>query len=185
MKRNFFMVALLFAVIATYAQVHVDFDKKVDFKKYKTFKFEPGKVIRKLGVQDTDNTFMNQYIDESVTKDLVAKGLSPTNDHPDLVITYLAGAREKREIQNYMSNPGFFPYAGFYGYGMGGWWGPGWNNFWVRNYEEGTVIIDIYDVKTAQLIWRAYAVSSINNFNEKRFVEKEIGKSFRHFPPRK
>lgn len=184
MKCKLFIAVLMLAAIAAEAQVHVDFDKGVDFKKYKTFKFEPGKVVRKLGVKDTSNTFMNQYIDEAVTKDLAAKGLRPSNSHPDVVITYLAGAREKQEVQNYMSTMGFYPYSGFYGYGMGGWWGPRWNNFWVRNYEEGTVIIDMYDAHTDQLIWRSYAVSSINKFNEKKFVEKQVGKSFKHFPPK-
>lgn len=182
MKRNTILALLLLTALASQAQVHVDFDKKVDFKNYKTFRFEPGKVIRKLGVRDTESTFLNQYIDEAVTKALVAKGLTPTTTHPDLVITYLAGAREKQQVQNYMTNPGFYPYSGFYG--MGGWWGPGWNNFWVRNYEEGTVILDIYDAHKTELVWRAYAVSSINNFNEKKFVEKQISKSLKHFPPK-
>src|SRR4030095_1198678 len=128
MKCKLVIALLMLTVIASEAQVHVDFDKKVDFKKYRTFKFEPGKVIRKLGVKDTRNTLMNQYIDETVTKDLAAKGLRPSNSHPDVVITYLAGAREKQEVQNYMSTLGFYPYSGFYGYGMGGWWGPRWNN---------------------------------------------------------
>jgi len=73
MKCKPFIAALMLTVIALEAQVHVDFDKNVEFKKYKTFKFEPGKVIRKLGVRDTTNTFINEYIDESVTKDLQQK----------------------------------------------------------------------------------------------------------------
>lgn len=179
------LLALMLTGMVADAQVHVDFDKQVDFKKFKTFKFEPGKVIRKLGVRDTIATFMNEYINEAVTKDLVAKGLSPSDTGPDLVITYVAGAREKQQVQNYMSNPGFYPYyGGFYG-GGGGWWGPQWNNFWVRNYEEGTVIIDIYDANKAQLIWRAFAVSSINNFNEQKFVNRQIAKAFKHYPPKK
>lgn len=175
----------MMAMLSLQAQVHVDYNRKIDFSKYKTFRFEPGKVIRRLGVRDTNTTFLDQYIDDAVTQDLVSKGLSPaTTGHADLVITYLAGAREKQEVQNYMMNSGFYPYSGFYGYGMGGWWGPGWNNFWVRRYEEGTVILDVYDARQAQLVWRAYAVSSINNFNEKKFVDREVHKSFKHFPPR-
>jgi hypothetical protein len=184
MKSRITIIALMLAVCVANAQVHVDFDKSVDFKKYKTFKFETGKVIRQLGVRDTTNVFLNQYIGEAITKDLVAKGLSPSDSNPDLIITYLAGAREKQEVQNYMSSPGFFyPYYRFYG--LNGWWGPQWNNFWVRNYEEGTIIIDIYDARTDQLIWRAYGVSSISNFNEQKFVSKEISKSFRHYPPQR
>jgi hypothetical protein len=174
---------LVLTVIVVQAQVHVDFDKKTDFSKYKTFKFESGKVIRQLGVKDTNTTFLDQYISQAITDDLKSKGLTPSETNPDLIITYLAGAREKQQVQNYMSNPGFFyPYYRFYG--LNGWWGPQWNNFWVTNYEEGTVIIDMIDAKTDQLVWRAYAVSSINNYNEQKFVSKEIGKSFKHFPPR-
>ena len=173
---------LLLTAVSVQAQVRVDYNKSIDFSKYKTFRFEPGKVIRKLGVRDTNTTFLDQYIDDAVTKDLISKGLSPTNGKAALVITYLAGAREKEEVQNYMMNPGFYPYSGFYGYG--GWWGPQWNNFWVHRYEEGTVIIDVYDAKQAQLVWRAYAVSSISKFNEKKFIGKEVHKSFKHFPPR-
>lgn len=182
MKRSLIIATLSLGMMTSSAQIHVDFNKEVNFKQYKTFRFEPGTVIRKLGVRDTDNTFMNQYIDKAVTKDLIAKGLTPSSNHPDLVITYLAGAREKQQVQNYMNGPGFYPYSGFYGFG--GWWGPGWNNFWVRNYEEGTIIIDVYDAKKAQLVWRAYAVSSINKFNEEQFVQKQVNKSFKHFPPK-
>lgn len=184
MKNKILSMLLLFATIASQAQVHVDFDKNVDFKKYKTFRFEPGKVIRQLGLNDTSAVFVNEYIEEAITKSLVSKGLTPSNQNADLVITFLAGAREKTQVQNYMSNYGYFPYSPFYSYGLGGWWGPGWNNFWVRNYEEGTVIFDVYDAKKPELIWRSYAVSSINNFNEKKFAEKEIARSFRHFPPK-
>ncbi len=183
MKNKLFIVALLLGAIGAQSQVHIDFDKKVDFTKYRTFKFEPGKVVRKLGLQDTTSTFMNQYIAEAITKDLATKGLTPTGKNPDLVITYVAGAKEKKEVENYMSGPGFYsPHSRFYG--RTGWWGPQWNNFWVNHYEEGTIIIDVYDAKRDQLIWRAYAVSPINNYNEQKFVNKEIAKSFKKYPPK-
>jgi hypothetical protein len=183
MKNRILLMVLMLAGLTATAQVHVDFDKKVDFKNYKTFKFESGKVIRKLGVTDTDNTFMDANVKAAITQDLQSKGLTASDSNPDLIITYLAGAREKQEVQNYISNPGFFyPYYRFYS--LGGWWGPQWNNFWVTHYEEGTIIIDVLDAKTDQLVWRAYAVSPINNYNEAKFVQKEVSKSFRHFPPK-
>lgn len=59
MKYKIFAALLVFAVTTTQAQNHVDFDKKIDFKTFKSFRFEPGRVIRKLGVRDTSNTFLN------------------------------------------------------------------------------------------------------------------------------
>jgi hypothetical protein len=120
MKSKILVMSWLLATITSQAQVHVDFDKNVDFRKYKTFRFEPGKVIRQLGVKDTSAVFVNKYIEEAITKSLVSKGLTPSNKNADLVITFLAGAREKTQVQNYMNNFGYFPYSPFYGYGMGG-----------------------------------------------------------------
>lgn len=184
MRWIFLMTMMTCMAASSQAQIRVDYDQSVDFSKYKTFRFEPGTVIRKLGVRDTTNTFLNQYIREAVTKDLEGKGLTPTTGKADLVITYMLGAREKQQVQNY--GPYYPYYGGFGGFGFmgwGGWWGPGWNTPYVRNYEEGTVVIDVYDAKEAQLIWRAYAVSSIDKFNEKKFVNKQIKKSFKKFPP--
>src|SRR5258708_2472159 len=183
MKSKLFIVALMLGAFGAQSQVHIDFDKKVDFTKYRTFKFEPGKVVRKLGLQDTTSTFMNQYIAEAITKKLTSNGLIRTGKTPDLVITYVAGAKEKQEMENSMSSPGFYSLQSRF-YGRGGWWGPQWNTFWVNRYEQGTIIIDVYDAKRDQLIWRAYAVSPINNYNEQKFVNKEIAKSFKKFPPK-
>ena len=185
MKSRILWMPLLWVAITSQAQIHVDFDQNVNFEKFKTFRFEPGIVIRQLGVKDTNAVFANEYVKDAITKTLVAKGLTPSNQNADLVITFLAGAREKTQIQNYTNNYGYYPYTPFYRYGMASWWGPGWNNFWVRNYEEGTVIFDVYDAHKPELVWRAYAVASINNFNEKKFVEREIARSFKHFPPKK
>ncbi len=179
------MMLLLLVAITSHAQVNVDFDKNVDFGKFKTFRFEPGIMIHQLGVKDNNTQSANQYIKEAITKRLVAKGLTPSNHNPDLVVTFLAGARDKTQVENYVNSYSYYPYTPFYGYGMNGWWGPRWNNFWVRKYEEGTVIFDVYDAHKPELIWRAYAVSSINNYNEKKFVNRQIEKSFKHFPPQK
>lgn len=175
---------LLFAGIASQAQIRIDFDKNVDFTKYKTFRFEPGIVIRQVGVKDPATEFASKYIGEAITKLLVTKGLAPSSEHADLVITFLAGAREKTQIQNYTNSYGYYPYTPFYRYGMAAWWGPRWNDFWTRNYEEGTVIFDVYDAKKPELIWRSYAVSAINNYNEKKFAQREVTKSFKQFPPK-
>jgi hypothetical protein len=65
-----------------------------------------------------------------------------------------------------------------------GWWSAGWNTWWVNEYEQGTLILDLYDTRTKQLVWRAYAVSTINNYNERKFVERVVTKALMQFPPR-
>ncbi|MCU0418080.1 MAG: DUF4136 domain-containing protein [Cyclobacteriaceae bacterium] len=174
--------ALCVLALASLAQVHVDYDRNVNFKGYKTYRFEPGRIIRQLGLQDTVSSLINQHVEAALSTQLRQKGLSESGTNPDLIVTFIAGAREKREIHNYLTTPGFFyPYYRFYS--LNTWWGPQWNNFWVDNYEEGTLIVDIIDSKTDHLIWRGYGVAPINRFNEEKFVERELGKLLKQFPP--
>lgn len=77
--------------------------------------------------------------------------------------------------------------------GFGGGWG--WRRFGgggfsaatttTETYKVGTVIIDLFDAKTKQLIWRASASDTLSNNSDKNIknLDKGIDKMFNHFPP--
>jgi hypothetical protein len=79
---------------------------------------------------------------------------------------------------------------GFYN-GMGG--GLGWGGFRdgsinisEQDYQAGTLVIDMYDAKTKQLLRRGTAGGTLSDKadkNEKK-LEKAVGKMFKDFPPR-
>jgi hypothetical protein len=79
---------------------------------------------------------------------------------------------------------------GFYN-GMGG--GLGWGGFRdgsinisEQDYQAGTLVIDMYDAKTKQLLWRGTAGGTLSDKadkNEKK-LEKAVAKMFKDFPPR-
>jgi hypothetical protein len=184
-KIALFVASLSLSAYASTAQTHVDYDRKVDFSKYRTFGFQPGRIIRDLDLPDTDSSLINKHVQEVVTAELTKKGLSPVAADADLSITFMAGAKQKQEMENAMTNQRF-------GYGWGnpywqyfavdGWWSAGWNDWWVNEYEQGTLILDIYDTRTKELVWRAYAVANINNYNERRFVERVVNRALMQFP---
>jgi len=183
------MMGAFFLSGCAISTVSVDYDKQVDFGKYRTFRFQPGHIVRDIGVHDTVSSLINIHMRRAVEAQLTAKGYQVVDSNPDFIVSYIAGAQEKEQIVNNMNNfgPMFGPYYGFYGMGMGGgWWGPMWNNTWSNNmyYEEGTLVIDVLDPKTNNLIWRSFAESVINNYNEAAFVEKEVTKSLKKFPDR-
>jgi hypothetical protein len=185
-KIALFVASLLAAATAATAQVNVDYDHKIDFSQYRTFRFEPGRIVRNLDLKDTDSSLINANVQQAVTAELSRKGLSPASAHADLTVTFLAGAKKKQEVENAMTDPGFgvgwgYPYGRYFA--AGGWWGAGWNTWWVNDYEQGTLILDLYDTRTKQLVWRAYAVSDISNYNEGKFVEREVTKALKRFPP--
>jgi hypothetical protein len=55
----------------------------------------------------------------------------------------------------------------------------------VSDYTEGTLLVDMYDTKTKQLIWRGTAVDEVKEKQDKR--EKQMAKAseklFKKFPP--
>ena len=82
-------------------------------------------------------------------------------------------------------------YDGFSG---GGW---GWRGFGgygnsfgdstttEHDYKEGTLVVDIFDAKLKQLIWRGSAEDALSESaakNEKN-LDKGVAKMFKEFPP--
>ena len=78
--------------------VRTAYDKIVNFAQYHSFAFQRGRIINRLGVPDTDNTLVDGRIRDAVVNQLSAKGLALNTQSPDLVVTYVAGARTKQEI---------------------------------------------------------------------------------------
>ena len=79
--------------------------------------------------------------------------------------------------------------------GFGGGWG--WRRFGgfddsfgdsttvEDDYKEGTLVIDLYDGKSKQLIWRGSAEDALSDkaSTNKKNLDKGVVKMFRMFPP--
>jgi hypothetical protein len=78
--------------------------------------------------------------------------------------------------------------------GVGGGWG--WRRFGrggfgdatttEHDYKVGTLVIDLYDVKTKQLIWRGRAQDTVSDkaTQTEKNLDKGVAKMFKAFPPR-
>jgi len=80
-------------------------------------------------------------------------------DHADFMVAYYVGLKEGYDVR-VMD----YGYPGFWGRGRFGWrWG--WpNNFdvWKIPYTDSTLIIDLIDGQTNQLVWRGFNTDTIN-----------------------
>jgi hypothetical protein len=110
---------------------------------------------------------------------MAEKGLTETSDHAELTVGYWAGARSRTEIEGM---PPYAPELGPYWYG--GWWGPGYTQWWARTYEEGTLVIDLVDQASHRLVWRAYARTEIRAPVSDQKVRDIVERAFKAFPPR-
>jgi hypothetical protein len=157
--------------------VSTDFDRAADFSRYHTFTFVGGH-IRVNGVPDDNNTLVKDRIESAVVAVMQAKGLARATENADLAVGYLAGAHTRTEIE---AMPPYAPGVGPYWYG--GWWGPGYTDWWTRTYEEGTLVIDLIDQTSHRLVWRAYARTEIQPPVSEQKVREVVEKAFKDYPP--
>ena len=182
MKRNIlFIIALIlvFSASSIAQKVKVDFDKNTDFSKYKTIEF--------LGWQDDIDQLLNDFdkkrIRESFKSEFESRNLEKDDENPDMVFSLYLVVSQKT------STTGYTNYYGGYGggYHRGGWgWGAGHSSttYTENDYLEGTMVLDVYDAKSKDLIWQSVATGTVNEKPEKRekSIPKTIKKLMKKFP---
>lgn len=163
---------LLFLLTAcSGVQVNIDHDPAVDFSQYQSYYWKLLPV--------TGNPLMDRRIVDWVDLELRAKGWRRVPEA--LAQTALAAdvtTRQEQQIHTF-HDP----------------WGPGWHGWgWggamaaqsqVISYEVGTLVLDLYDVKTKNAIWRGTAASTLSKKPAKlnQTLENGVRQMFEKFPP--
>lgn len=164
--------------------VKTDYDKNVNFAQYHTFAFQPGRLVSRLGTPDTNNTLVAGRIQNAVINQLTAKGLQPVTQNPDLVATYVAGAKTKQDIESMGPDPYNSPYfGGPFGFDRGAYFGAGYDQFYTNTYTQGTLILDLIDPRTKKLVWRAYVSGPVDQPDQKT-VSNAVAAALKNFPPK-
>ena len=150
--------------------VRADHDSKNDFGAYSAFAvFErQGKESRRPQM----SPLVDRRIAAAMAAELGAKGFDSTSPGgADFLVTFYTAVRRRVVINR----------AGGYGWGRWGWRG---GATWVNSYPEGTLVIDIIDRKTRQLVWRGVGEGAFTNTNPSDAkVAKRVGKILGSFPP--
>ena len=174
MKVKTLVVAGLALAVAggAWAQdVKVDFDKAASFGAIKTFSI-------KLGTAWGNEIQQKRVLDE-FTQALQEKGwtLAPTGQADAEVVVHGA-SQVKKDLNTF--------YSGMGGYGYRGWGGgTGTATTTVNEYLVGTLVVDIFDGKAKNLLWRGIAQDEASDKPEKNIkkVAKASDKLFKDFPP--
>lgn len=76
----------------------------------------------------------------------------------------------------------------YYGYGWG-YWGPAHTQTYVTAYNVGTIIIDIVDGSSNELVWRGIAQAEVHPQSSTDYrnqqIESAVRKILAQFPPKK
>ena len=164
-------IVLLFASTLSAQQVKTDYDRNVNFAQYKTFSWEQVKTKDPLDVD---------RIKSAVNAALTAKGWTRVDSGGDVSIVAMEITHEQQTLNTF--------YDGF----GGGW---GWRDFGgggfgeatttTNTYKVGTLVVDLFETKTKQLLWRGSSSDTLSNNSEKNIknLDKGVEKLFKNFPP--
>jgi Domain of unknown function (DUF4136) len=160
-----FALATVGAALAQH--VKTDFDHQANFAQYKTYSWQEIKPT---------NSLWDARIKSAVDAQLAAKGWTRVDSGGDATIVAIKTTQTQRTLQAF--------YDGF----GGGWrWrgfgGMGEATTTEQDYKEGTLVVDVYDAKTQQLIWRGSAEDTLSDKEAKNEKNLDVAKMFKSFPP--
>jgi hypothetical protein len=164
------LLPLMLVGCANY-NVQTDHDPTVDFSRYHTYFWKH--------LPDSGNALMDRRIVTAIDTQLLAKGWRKA---PEAAAqTALAASVATREAQQMMT------YHDNWGPAWQGWGrrGPVMSTTRVLTYQEGTLVLDLYDAQTKEAIWRGSAMHTVNKNPQKmtRIIEDGVREIFEKFPP--
>lgn len=173
------------SVPAAQAQhVNTDYDRKAPFTDYHTFS------IAKI---QTVNPLDKDILRTEIRRDLTFHNWHEVPKGGDVTITAIGGQNEAKQYQTFYDGLG--PGFGYGGYG--GWWGGGFgggfggggfgdNTTTVHEIPIGTLVVDMYDNHTHNLVFRGTSnEQDSDNMNKNSGkLQKAIDEMFYKFPPK-
>jgi len=160
---------LLLPTILSAQKVTTDFDHSANFAQYKSFMW-----IREPRMSDP---LMRRRVVDAINGQLTAKGLQLVTEGADLGVIANGATTEEHTLETIYS-------------GFGGWrwrgWGGGMATTFPESYTVGTLIVDLFDTRTKQVVWRGTATETLPDKPEKTAekLNKAVEKMFNKFPPR-
>ena len=140
-----------------------------DFSKYHTYKWVT------IEGASYPNQIVDAQIKSSIDSQLAAKGLTKTDgDKADLYIGYQASVSKEKQWN---------------AYGTGGLrWGGGMANASSSTISVGTLVLDMYDPSTKQLVWTGRATKTLdpnaNQEKRQKNLDKAMQKLLKNYPPK-
>jgi hypothetical protein len=118
------------------------------------------------------NSITNRALHADLEQAFRSRGYALDPRNPEFNVAYYASAREKLDVT--LWDYGYRPR-------WGGWGRP--PGYMARPFTEGTVIVDVVDARTGELLWRGRATAEVsddlNQFQKDlRAVADEIVKKF-------
>lgn len=161
-------VSVVFGMMAltlstAFAQISAGINPKANLGAYKTFAWLDPDI--KAGPNPMyKSELLNSTVKTAVNTELTIRGMKEDEQAPDALIQFHTYTQQQQRT-NYS---GGYPYMGYMG-GWGRWggfypYGMGWggNNAYQYRYTEGTLVVDILDARTKEVLWEGVIQGTLN-----------------------
>ncbi len=148
-------------------KVQTDYDPTVNIAAIKTYHWleKPRETPDSAREALTENTLLDKRVKKAVNIQLIALGLQMEKDNPDVLVTYYIGLQDKVDVQR--TGGGFHGRRGRFSGGM----------VYVDKYKEGTLIVDVLDAESQEIIWRGIAFVKLDDDLKPKKVEEKLSKA--------
>ncbi len=177
------LLALIVLSSCSGMKVTTDYDPAADFSQYKTYNFLPWNKQSGEILSDYDK----RRVRAAATYELEKLGYQKVEGESDLAVNILIIIDQKS---------GTSTYNDYYtsGVGVGYYYGPWGYNYpggvsavttmHSYDYEEGTIILDLLDVKKKQLAWQGIAKKTLSSAKkgDGSVIKEAMAKLFKDFP---
>jgi hypothetical protein len=167
MKMRYALCAMVLSVASAVAfgqQVSVNYNHSQDFTQYKTYAWGSN------NANQIQNSILAQQARSDVNQALQGKGLQMVQEsqNPNLIVTENGGLKQQ---------------TSYTAMGMGRF-GGGMGTISPEQSEIGTLIVDLYDAKNKNLVWRGISQDTLstNGGKNAKTVQKAIQKMFKQYP---
>lgn len=157
--------------------VNYDYDNNVEWTNFKTYNWMEGArdaidPAMALG----NSSLLDQRIRNSVNGEMEYRGLA-VSEEPDLLVVYHLGTQEKIQVTDWG-----YRYSDYY-------WGYGGRQIDVDQYTEGSLVIDLVDAKTMNLVWRGTGTKVLDRSQRspeeiQARLDDIVAKIMASFPPK-
>jgi hypothetical protein len=173
----------LITACSTPVKIHSDYDHSIDFSQYKTYGY-----YSPMGIENPNySSLLGQMFREAIDAQMLPRGYVKSNN-PDILINVSARLEDKTKVTT-TTDPMMYG-GGYYGY-RGGMYDP-WGGYGygtsthVSQYTEGTVNVDMVDVKQKRMIWEGIAIGRVNekekNDELRADINSGVAEMFENYP---
>jgi hypothetical protein len=172
----FLILVLVFGTKTSWAdKIKTDFDKSASFSQFKTYAFKPGLLMLGEGRERVDEQLVS-----AMRRELNGKGLTEVQENPSLYVTYF-GTLGAETGGGDLYAPG---QKAQYTWGIP----QGWSGITSDTAVKGSLLIEVVNASTSQLLWRANIEGMVKNLRkpEKQAarINEFMQKAFKAFPPK-